>query len=537
MTFLVRPPPLSGESLSSWRQRLGHANGFRLLPLAPGELRRTDPDLFPKTSTTYWLSIHTLQTTADIASLSLRSLDPGLLSFLDGRHHPRWVTPLRYSRKDAAFGVPFCPQCLAEDTIPYFRLEWRLHLRNRCVVHKSLYVDRCPHCGAAPWPGSACTPELFDKRWIPIHLCPYCLGDLRAVATVVDGSACADKMFSRDLLAAVRLNTSLWVSAREYADAMWCMTSIFLRRRTQRIIGRHQDRFAALAVRIAETGTSFLEDLSIDTRDHLVRAGEDLLKDWPETAVAFCADHGLTAEHFYECKSVMPRWFEHDLIYRIRKQTRGITVSDVEAAVAVLRAAGKKISKAAVARQLRVDSGSVLSSMLGRRIVATSTEWHLLLTELEQYSLQSTYRSSSQEVIVRDGCILLFSICSGRTVSEVAEFSISDTSHLYQELDQSVDVGAMKLLKTLLEKYLTLTVERRAQAGPTGMHFLGFRGGKDFSKSTQRLLSRCMRKMDPRLQRTSKVFTSPIGARVTPELANVVYPQKTADRPNASSEI
>ena len=54
--FLMTPRPEPEESLSSWRQRFGMANGFRLFPLAPGELRRSDPDVAPSDSTLEWLS-------------------------------------------------------------------------------------------------------------------------------------------------------------------------------------------------------------------------------------------------------------------------------------------------------------------------------------------------------------------------------------------------------------------------------------------------------------------------------------------------
>lgn len=42
----------------------------------------------------------------------------------------------------------YCPHCLSEDAIPYWRLEWRLASSILCRRHGVLLRETCPHCGS-----------------------------------------------------------------------------------------------------------------------------------------------------------------------------------------------------------------------------------------------------------------------------------------------------------------------------------------------------------------------------------------------------
>ncbi len=66
----------------------------------------------------------------------------------------------------------FCPKCLAEDEIPYFRSYWFLKFVTYCEKHKILLKDVCPHCFS---------PIFFWKTpWNQtIESCYYCQEDLR----------------------------------------------------------------------------------------------------------------------------------------------------------------------------------------------------------------------------------------------------------------------------------------------------------------------------------------------------------------------
>ena len=62
-------------------------------------------------------------------------------------------------------GLRYCPLCLQEDD--YFRKEWRLAFYGVCLKHKTVLLDRCPHCGSA-------LTITKRKRDVPFFNCWNC---------------------------------------------------------------------------------------------------------------------------------------------------------------------------------------------------------------------------------------------------------------------------------------------------------------------------------------------------------------------------
>ena len=67
----------------------------------------------------------------------------------------------------------YCPECLAQDRTPYYRLSWRLAWHTMCAVHGATLVDRCPVCA------SAVLPHRLDERAPHAASCAACEADLR----------------------------------------------------------------------------------------------------------------------------------------------------------------------------------------------------------------------------------------------------------------------------------------------------------------------------------------------------------------------
>lgn len=88
-----------------------------------------------------------------------------------------WITPheLRPTMLMQRFGMQACPQCLAEDDVPYFRRRWRLAFVIACPRHNYLVIDRCPDCGAPIRFHQSADYAVGGK----ITLCYKCLFDLR----------------------------------------------------------------------------------------------------------------------------------------------------------------------------------------------------------------------------------------------------------------------------------------------------------------------------------------------------------------------
>lgn len=88
-----------------------------------------------------------------------------------------WVLALGSRNRKHRGGLQYCAACLAEDRIPYYRLQWRLAWHTVCKAHHLDLRDRCPHCGAPIEPHRL---RAIDRQ---VAICASCGQDLRRYAS------------------------------------------------------------------------------------------------------------------------------------------------------------------------------------------------------------------------------------------------------------------------------------------------------------------------------------------------------------------
>jgi hypothetical protein len=159
----VRPAP--GELLSSWLHRVAHANGvppryFGAVLGAAGEAWSAQLDRHLPEAVRRILLDHTSICPEELDGLCLG------LSQLS-------VVWLRARPQDAGTStalscwLQFCPTCLREDEVPYFRRSWTLATRVSCFRHGCRLRDHCPSCGLGLAP-------FRQARLLPQQYCAFC---------------------------------------------------------------------------------------------------------------------------------------------------------------------------------------------------------------------------------------------------------------------------------------------------------------------------------------------------------------------------
>lgn len=207
----AHPKPLSDELLSSWIVRLARANGLKLqtfCDLAFGkdhQLWNRDIDRLAPAWLLAELAAHTGTGIGQIRKATLRIYEGLLYAHWQPSGQLRWILPLGvYHRKRRLFGMQFCPQCLAEDVEPYFRVHWRVAVLTFCPTHSIVLHDRCPACGSAVafHRSELGRPSVLDAG--PMCLCHLCGFDLRnAPRETVDFGDHDVRRISLDMAAAV----------------------------------------------------------------------------------------------------------------------------------------------------------------------------------------------------------------------------------------------------------------------------------------------------------------------------------------------
>ncbi len=169
----ARVAPLPDEALPSWLLRI--ANPFGVSPeallLGDGEAdlaahpewwRKPDPLLVAA------LARGAGVTNDDVRSLSFAEWpDNGRDDALPERFSRQRFTVERPTRQTRRIGV--CPDCLAEDDIPYIRRAWTLGWLAACPEHSTVLVRACPECGT-----KLRLPALSSRDHFAPDRCPRC---------------------------------------------------------------------------------------------------------------------------------------------------------------------------------------------------------------------------------------------------------------------------------------------------------------------------------------------------------------------------
>lgn len=151
----IRYKPLPDELLSSWLVRLARGHGLRVqtfcnlifgnqLQVWNRDIDRLGPDWIVDV-----LSERTGTPLVVARETTLRSYEGRLYPEFRASGSLQWITTLQvFHRTRQGFGMQYCPQCLLEDAIPYFRKSWRVAFMTTCPTHCCMLRDRCGECGA-----------------------------------------------------------------------------------------------------------------------------------------------------------------------------------------------------------------------------------------------------------------------------------------------------------------------------------------------------------------------------------------------------
>lgn len=170
-------PLLPDELLSSWLVRLAFANGVHPLTLTDviwpkwrvwmldldrgvAPERECQATEFLGVASDVWQAA-TLRDIAYQVSGGLPSR-PGVWP---------WVLAIGARNRRRSGGLQYCPECLATDSIPYFRLRWRLAWHIACETHRVYLRDDCPVC-ASPLEPHRLGPECDHPA-----MCAHCAAD------------------------------------------------------------------------------------------------------------------------------------------------------------------------------------------------------------------------------------------------------------------------------------------------------------------------------------------------------------------------
>lgn len=321
----IHPRRLPDELLSFWILRTAHANRIKLQTFTNVTFGRdASPwarDIDRSASPAF------LETLSRRTGATVDDLRAGMLSSYEGiafEHHNMngntpWILPLGiYHRTRKAYGMQFCPACLFEDRIPYFRRRWRLAFSTICDRHGTLLFDRCPQCAS---PVVYFRNELGRRKAgrLGIHtLCWRCEYDLRRAP-----HWSADWLDAQTYSALRSLLTFLDDGFAVVGSHCFNFVHLFLaglHRLCEMLCGngrqRGHDRLKQVVSQ--ETGLALpngpgsvsFEKLTLTDRHKVLLGAIWLMCDWPERFVSVCGSAHLCRTFFRGDLEIVPYWFD-----------------------------------------------------------------------------------------------------------------------------------------------------------------------------------------------------------------------------------
>ncbi len=180
--LLARVTPLPDEALASWLLRFADPFGVspEALLLGDGE---ADLAMHPE----WWRKPDPLLPAALARSAGVPNDDVRALTFADWPDDGRDdALPERFSRQRLTVEQParqsrrigVCPECFAEDDIPYVRRTWTLGWLAACPIHGTVLVRACPE-----WGKKLRLPVLSSRDHFAPDRCPHCAFRLARAST------------------------------------------------------------------------------------------------------------------------------------------------------------------------------------------------------------------------------------------------------------------------------------------------------------------------------------------------------------------
>lgn len=418
--FLVRPAPLPGESLSSWRQRSAWANGYRLFPVPDERRRRVDHDLGLHSEDLRWLSDSHQVSEECVTGLTLRSHVGRLVPPLLPRRHPPWWLLSGHTGRETGMGAAYCPMCLSVDEEPYFRLRWRFAFVTACDIHGVRMVQRCPSCGASAWPASAGIKGRLSIDFVSLRHCWQCGTDLSTASTVLVEHHHVQELVRLVAMEYADLNVGR-VPVRDYFTTLRLVAHLFLRSSTQAKLARVVTLPRSIIDFCMSGRARILERLSLEVRDELIPIAMDMLRAWPNRFVSVMREAGVSRVDFNPMRGAAPEWFADAINGKLAKQNRFVTQTQVRSLINTWRKddAGA-ITQAKVRRLLGWQGDLSAYPELRARTHASKEEAKLFADAALRMLDESSANRRVYQHCALDLCALLTSILKARPLKEVA---------------------------------------------------------------------------------------------------------------------
>ena len=368
----IHPRPRHDELLSSWITRLAIENGFypysfftKVVGLK-GELIVKDVDRGNFTGFLERLSQVSGVSTEELSNLCISSLQGEVFSHESLVACVRWVLPLGCHKKiKRSKGIVYCPLCLKEDEVRYFRKSWRLAFMTLCEKHGCVLWDHCYYCKASiNYQRVGIRTGEYEIPNKDLGICFNCRKPLWE-APVKTLSLSLERFSSpyRNFLSAYasgnpivpELNQPLNI---QVLNGLWLLSGRLAGERAIEVRERILKE-TGIAISSLKQNCSF-EAFPFRQRLNILIAVLYYLQDWPNKFLDLVKNTTFTVSSFKKGTGEMPFWLRTVVYEHLNAKPRAMSDEEIMTGIKYLQKKNPSFSMSELARLLGVDVGGVI---------------------------------------------------------------------------------------------------------------------------------------------------------------------------------
>lgn len=367
----VHPQILPDELLSSWLMRIASGNGLKLHSFT----HRAFPNVsiwnrdIDKTVSDNVLSILSKRSGRpfkEVFQTTLKSYEGYLAeTVIDSK--TKWILPLGiYHRTHKRKGLCFCPLCLAEDNIPYFRRLWRLGFSVVCTKHSVWMLDACPNCNMP----IAFHRNDFEHKYNPtekgMNICYNCEFDLRSSNITKE----TDSLFlefliniEKALVEGYIILDNKPIYSHLYFNVLFQMLKLItINKHGLKLRTLLEKRLKSIPEILLNQQIRFVDDLPMQERRYSLRIISYLFKNWPNNFIKLCNEAQLSKSRLDKDISDIPYWFSNVLYKKLDESFYSPSNQEIKAAHYHLKKTNKTISRKALLDIMGFKDSKIISN-------------------------------------------------------------------------------------------------------------------------------------------------------------------------------
>ena len=353
--FSIIPIPLEDEILSSWIVRTAYAHKTHPHTFTNQYLNYR-PHAFFLTESDITLDANMIKTIED---KSLHKIDVHSLML---KTYSGFLQENIYENNPTIFFThqKYCPLCLREDTIPYFRKKWRVVFYNICHKHQCRLYEHCPTCK-----NELDISKMYDNKLLYTH-CHHCGFELKKGRKLpIHKKYISSLDYQNKIFKIIQDGYILLGKTPIYSflffEVFSKLSKLILLNAKHQFINKHPLFLLIKDVKQQKVNHPIFKKIDAKAQSALFGLTMYIFEDFPHNLKSYVLTNKLTYHDLTTKMPYVPFWYEkavNGITPRYLPHSMTVTKEEVAHAMRYLRSINKDINKANLTKLLGCNFSS-----------------------------------------------------------------------------------------------------------------------------------------------------------------------------------